>query len=422
MQHQIRVEEQGPRGEAMVRAIQTCVHCGFCLSACPTYQVLGEEMDSPRGRIYLMKGVLEGNLSPAEAQPYIDRCLGCLGCVPACPSGVGYGELLIGYRALTEPTRQRSLLDRAARTMIVETLPYPGRFRLAVASGKIGRLFKGVLPEKLGAMLGLLPSRLPKAKPLPEVYPAKGKRRARVALLAGCVQMVLNPEINWATLRVLAENGVETLIPPGQGCCGSILMHIGEDGQALKLARQNLQAFPPPTEVDAIITNAAGCGSGMHEYGLLFKGQPEEAQAEAFAHKVKDITLFLDELGFQPPASLKKPLKVAYHDACHLLHAQGVRTAPRKLLSSIPNLTLFDLEDGGLCCGSAGTYNIEQPELAHELGQRKVTHILNTGAEAVVSGNIGCLTQIQSHLALKERSLPLYHTVELLAWAYEQGQ
>ena len=406
----------------MVRAIQTCVHCGFCLSACPTYQVLGEEMDSPRGRIYLMKGVLEGNLSPAEAEPYIDRCLGCLGCVPACPSGVGYGDLLIGYRALTEPARQRPLLDRVARTMIVETLPYPNRFRLAVASGKVGRLFRGVLPEKLGAMLGLLPPSLPKAKPLPEVYPAKGKRRARVALLAGCVQMVLNPEINWATLRVLAENGVETLSPPGQGCCGSILMHIGEDGQALKLARQNLQAFPPPAEVDAIITNAAGCGSGMHEYGLLFKGQPEEAQAEAFAHKVKDITVFLDELGFQPPAALKKPLKVVYHDACHLLHAQGVRTAPRKLLSSIPNLTLFDLEDGGMCCGSAGTYNIEQPELAHELGQRKATHILNTGAEAVVSGNIGCLTQIQSHLALKERSLPLYHTVELLAWAYQQGQ
>jgi glycolate oxidase iron-sulfur subunit len=379
-------------------------------------------MDSPRGRIYLMKGVLEGNLKPEEAQPYIDRCLGCLGCVPACPSGVPYGNLLIGYRALTEPARQSSLLDRTARRMIVETLPYPGRFRMAVTSGKIGRLFKGVLPEKLGAMLGLLPQKLPAAKPLPEVYPAKGRRRARVALLAGCVQMVLNPEINWATLRVLAENGVETLIPSGQGCCGSILMHIGEDKQALKLARQNLRAFPAPAEVDAIITNAAGCGSGMHEYGLLFKGQPEEVQAEQFAHKVKDITAFLDELGLQPPPALKKPLSVAYHDACHLLHAQGVRNAPRNLLSSIPNLTLLELNDGGMCCGSAGTYNIEQPELAHELGQRKVNQILSTGAEAVVSGNIGCLTQIGSHLALQNRSLPLYHTVELLAWAYQQGQ
>src|SRR5262245_39087739 len=202
MQHQIQVEEHGPRGQTMVEAIQACVHCGFCLAACPTYQVLGEEMDSPRGRIYLMKGVLEGNLKPEEAEPYLDRCLGCLGCVPACPSGVPYGNLLIGYRALTEPARQRSLLDRAARLMIVETLPYPNRFRLAVTSGKLGRLFKSALPEKIGAMLGLLPQKLPEARPLPEVYPAKGKRRARVALLAGCVQMVLNPEINWATLRV----------------------------------------------------------------------------------------------------------------------------------------------------------------------------------------------------------------------------
>jgi glycolate oxidase iron-sulfur subunit len=422
MQHTIQIEKYGPRGEAMLGAIQACVHCGFCLAACPTYQVLGEEMDSPRGRIYLMKNVLEENISAEEAQPYLDRCLGCVACVPACPSGVAYGELLISYRALTESQRQRPLLDRLARMMIVETLPYPSRFRLAVLSGKIGQVFKGVLPEKLGAMLGLLPQSLPQAAPLPEIYPAKGERRARVALLSGCVQHVLNPEINWATLRVLAENGVETVISRGQGCCGSILMHIGEDERALKLARQNLSAFPDPAGIDAIITNAAGCGSGMQEYGLLFKGQPEENQAEKFAHKVKDVTVFLAELGFRPPQPLAQPVKVVYQDACHLLHAQGIQSAPRQLLRSIPNLTVLDLNDGGMCCGSAGTYNIEQPEIAHELGQRKVARILEIGAEAVISGNIGCLTQIQTHLAQQQRRLSLHHTLEFIDWAYRQGQ
>ena len=419
MQHSIQTEQYGPRGEAMAQAIQSCVHCGFCLATCPTYQVLGEEMDSPRGRIFLMKEVLEHNLTAAEAQPFIDRCLGCVACVPACPSGVSYEALLMSYRALSESTRKRPLVDSLARTLIVETLPYPSRFRMAVTSGRLGRVFKGALPEKIGAMLGLTPESLPKARPLPEFYPAKGTRRARVALLAGCVQTVLDPEINWATLRVLAENGVETVIPQGQGCCGSILMHIGEDRQALGLARQNLQCFPAPEDVDAIVTNAAGCGSGMREYGLIFKGAAEESQAVQFADKVRDITVFLDELGIQSPPGLQEPLKVAYHDACHLLHAQGVGQAPRNLLELIPNLTLLELNDGALCCGSAGTYNIEEPEIAGELGRRKVEAILNTGAEAVAAGNIGCLTQIQTHLALNGQSLPLYHTISLLDLAYQ---
>ena len=265
-------------------------------------------------------------------------------------------------------------------------------------------------------MLDLLPENLPQAEPLPTFYPAKGERRARVALLSGCVQSVLAPDINWATLRVLAENGVETVIPQGQGCCGSILMHIGEEEQALKLARQNFAAFPD--DVDAIISNAAGCGSGMHEYGLLFRGQPEETKANAFAHKVKDITFFLDELGLRAPTGLKKPLKVVYQDACHLLHAQGIGAAPRRLLSAIPNLTLLELDDGGLCCGSAGTYNLEQPEIATQLGQRKVEHILQTGADMVVSGNIGCLTQIQTHLKAKNEKLTALHTIQLLDRAY----
>lgn len=416
MQHKINPSEIGLRGETMANAISSCVHCGFCLPACPTYEVLGEEMDSPRGRILLMKGVLEGEVSTEAVQPYIDRCLGCVACVPACPSGVPYGDLLMSYRAMTEPERPRSPMERVTRQLIAQTLPYPARFRLASKTARLGKAIQRWLPEEIGTMLDLLPENLPKTKPLPAFYPAKGERRARVALLSGCVQSVLAPDINWATLRVLAENGVETIIPQGQGCCGSILMHIGEEQQALKLARQNLDAFP--NDVDAIISNAAGCGSGMHEYGLLFKGQPEEEQANAFAHRVKDVTLFLDELGLRAPTGLKKPLKVVYQDACHLLHAQGIGAAPRRLLMAIPNLTLLELDDGELCCGSAGTYNLEQPEIAAQLGQRKVEHILQTGADMVVSGNIGCLTQIQTHLKAKNEALRALHTIQLLDSAY----
>lgn len=419
MRHTIDETKYGPRGAAMTEAVQSCVHCGFCLATCPTYKVLGEELDSPRGRIYLMKEVLEENITAADAQPYIDRCLGCMGCLPSCPSGVRYGELLTSYRALTEPQRERSLTDKMARKMIVETLPHPGRFRQAARTGKAGRLLRGALPDKFGAMLDLLPDSLPAARPLPEIYPAKGERRARVALLTGCVQTVLDPGINRDTLEVLAANGVETVIPDGQGCCGSILMHIGEDSAAMALARQNLRAFP--VDVDAIITNAAGCGSGMHEYGLLFKGQPEEALAEAFARKVKDISQFLDELGLRRPTGPQPPRQIAYHDACHLAHAQGITSAPRRLLLSIPNLVVLELKDGGLCCGSAGTYNLEQPEIARQLGQMKAQRILDTGAEAVVSGNIGCLMQIKTHLAEQHRSLPILHTVQLLAQAYRAG-
>lgn len=413
MQHNIDKDKHGKRTDAMTEPIENCVHCGFCLPVCPTYNVLGEEMDSPRGRIYLMKSVLEGDLETEEAQPYIDRCLGCMACVPACPSGVAYGDLLTAYRALTEAERNRPLMDAVTRTMITETLPYPNRFRLAVMSGKIGKLAEQVLPEKLGAMLGLLPDTLPKSEPLPEVYPAQGECRARVALVLGCVQQVLAPEINWATLRVLAANGVETVIPKGQGCCGSIMMHIGEDARAQKLARNNIDVFPQ--DVDAIITNAAGCGSGMHEYPLLFKGLPDEQVASAFAHKVKDISTFLDELGIVPLKPLQTPVKAAYHDACHLLHAQGIHDAPRNLLKQIPNLELLEINDGQFCCGSAGTYNLEQPHIANELGQRKARYIRETGADVVVSGNIGCLTQIETHL---QRELPIYHTVVLLDKAY----
>ena len=403
----------------MAHAVETCVHCGFCLATCPTYKVLGEEMDSPRGRIILMKEVLEGSMPATDALPFVDRCLGCMACVTACPSGVEYGHLLTPFRAMAERERSRPPVNRAARILIKETLPYPDRFRLAIQGGRVGRWLRSALPEAFGAMLDLLPDRVPSADLLPEIYPAQGTRRARVALISGCVQQVLAPQINWATLRVLARNGVETVIPRKQGCCGSLSLHIGEAGQARELARQNLAAFAG--DVDAIITNAAGCGSGMQEYGLLFAGEPDCDKAEAFSRRVRDITVFLDELGLLPPPALSHSLTVAYHDACHLAHAQRVTAAPRRLLGMIPNLTVAEVPEGELCCGSAGTYNLEQPELAKQIGERKARNILSVAPQAVVTGNIGCMNQIKVHLEMLGSPLPIWHIVEVLDLAYTGG-
>lgn len=416
MQHDIPVETLGAMGEAMAHAVGSCVHCGFCLPACPTYSVLGEEMDSPRGRIILMKSVLEGDVELEDALPYIDRCLGCLGCVTACPSGVSYGELIMPFRAYAQERRRRPLSARLTRRLVLETLPYPGRFRLAALSGNLAKPFQGLLPAQLRAMINLLPESLPNAQPLPEVFPAQGMRRKRVVLLAGCVQQGLAPEINWATLRVLSRNGVEVLIPHGQSCCGALALHTGEADLARQQALHNMQLFP--TDVDAILTNAAGCGSGMKEYPLLFKGTPWEEQAVNFTARVQDISVFLDALGVEAPPPLPEPLQAAYHDACHLAHAQGVTTAPRRLLSGIPNLILVNFPEADLCCGSAGTYNLEQPLTARTLGERKARNILSSGASAVVTGNIGCLVQLRNHLAAQGQPIPVWHTLEVLDRAY----
>lgn len=421
MQHSIKLDTLPPSGEAMARAVEACVHCGFCLPACPTYTVLGEEMDSPRGRIILIKEVLEGSLQLEDALPYVDKCLGCVSCVTACPSGVQYGELITPFRALASAKRDRTPLEKLTRAMALQTLPYKTRFRLAAMTGKLAKPFAGLLPPSLKAMLELLPSSLPVAQPLPEIIPARGTRRARVVLLSGCAQQVLAPGINEATIRVLSRNGVEVLIPRDQGCCGAIVMHAGAQEQARGLARRNLDVFTPILEnadVDAVVTNAAGCGSGMHEYGLLFKGETEEPRAIQLAQHTKDVSVFLAELGMIEAPALEKPLKLAYHDACHLAHAQSVRTPPRTLLQSIGNLELLELHDGELCCGSAGTYNIEQPAIAHELGTRKVGAILETGASLVASGNIGCLTQVARHLEQRGLSIRVLHTFEVLDRAY----
>ncbi|MCS7325325.1 MAG: glycolate oxidase subunit GlcF [Anaerolineae bacterium] len=416
MEHRIQPNKFGAHGAVMAEAVATCVHCGFCLASCPTYKLLGEEMDSPRGRIVLMKDVLEGTLSLNEAAPYIDQCLGCLACVTACPSGVRYGELLTAYRAYSEPQRRRTFVENAKRMLMRETLPHPSRFRAAARLGQLAKPLKAWLPRPLVAMLDLLPDQLPPSTPpLPEVIPAQGQRRARVALLAGCVQQVLWPRVNRATVELLTKQGVEVVIPRGQGCCGALSMHIGEAEHARQLARRNLDAFP--SDVDAILSNAAGCGSAMKEYGLLFRGTSDEARAEAFARKVRDVSEFLDALGLREVRPLLQPLTAAYHDACHLAHAQGIWGAPRRLLAAIPNLTLREIAEAELCCGSAGTYNIEHPDLASQLGQRKARNILDTGAEVVITGNIGCAVQIQAHLAKLGKPLPVLHTVEVLAKA-----
>lgn len=422
MQHAIPVpqlvDQFGPQVELMAQAVQSCVHCGFCLPDCPTYNVLGEEMDSPRGRIILMKSVLEGELDIEAALPYVDRCLGCLACVSACPSGVKYGELISPFRAYAQEKRSFGVFQKVQHSLVQGTLPYKKRFRSAAMVGRFARPFRSWMPDEIGNILSLLPDRLPKTSRLPGIVLANGTRRARVALLAGCVQQVLAPEINLAALRVLARNGVEVIIPPDQVCCGALSMHSGDRELALKLARQNLSVFPG--DVDAIITNAAGCGSGMKDYGLLFLGTEQEEIARDFSKKVKDISQFLDHLGIQKTPDLPKKLKVAYHDACHLAHAQGVRSAPRSLLMTIPGLELVDFPEVEMCCGSAGTYNIEQPDIASTLGKRKAQHILDSGAEAVVTGNIGCIIQIRKQLQTLGKSLPVFHTFELLDMAYSK--
>ena len=418
MKHRIPVESLGPRGPAMANAVEACVHCGFCLAACPTYLTFGQEMDSPRGRIVLMKGALEGDLPLEQVLPHVDRCLGCMGCVPACPSGVQYGDLLTSFREFSENRRKRPLLDRLIRALAVETLPHPRRLRVAIFLAKPARPLRRFLPAPFRAMLDLVPERVPSWSPLPAIHPAQGgTRRARVALLAGCAQQVLAPEINRATLRVLARNGVEVVIPPDQGCCGALPLHTGATERARTLARVNLRAFDL-TDLDAVVTNSAGCGSGMHDYPLLFAGTDEASRARAFSERVQDVSTFLDELGIVPPPLASNPCTVAYHDACHLAHAQGVVGAPRRLLESVPGLDLVPIPEGEICCGSAGTYNLEQPETGAKLGSRKADAILGTGAELVVTGNIGCIVQIRSHLDRKGSHLPVKHTMELLDSAY----
>jgi glycolate oxidase iron-sulfur subunit len=404
MHHRLPVDVLGPEGPAMAAAVSSCVHCGFCLPACPTYRVLGEEMDSPRGRIVLMKEALEGALPLADAAVHLDRCLGCLACETACPSGVRYRDLITPMRERLAAGRSGWARRRTA--WILGLMESPRRFRRALGAGRLARPLAGLLPATLGSMLGLLPARLPAPVALPARVPAAAPRRGRVALMTGCVQHVLRPSIAAATARLLAANGVEVEIPPAQGCCGALAGHCGESARAHRLADAHRRAFPG--DVDAIIVTAAGCGSWMKDHAA---GTPPAL----------DAAEYLDSVGLRTPLRLAAPVTAVYQDACHLAHGQQVTAAPRRLLQQVEGLTLAGLADAGLCCGSAGLYNIEQPALAGALGARKAAAIAASGASLALTGNIGCLTQLDTSLAAAGARVPVRHTMELLAEALGPG-
>lgn len=413
--------------------IDACVHCGFCLSTCPSYRVIGKETDSPRGRIYLMDAIntQEASLSPATVQ-HFDTCLGCLACVTTCPSGVQYDQLIAATRPQIERHYQRSLPERLLRRLIFSTFPYPQRMRQLlrplVFYQKTGlqRLIRslGVLPQlapSLAAMEAMLPEISPKAfqDPFPTVVPASGAKRYRVGLILGCVQRLFNPEVNEATVRVLIANGCEVVIPKAQGCCAALSHHQGQDEQAKTLARQMIDVFAD-SGVDAVLVNASGCGHTLKEYGQILQDDAFYAEAaRTFATKVKDVQEFLATVGLTAALSplQETPLTLVYQDACHLLHGQKISLQPRQLLRQIPGVQLREPLDAALCCGSAGIYNILQPQVAEELGQQKVTNLLNTGAEAIASANIGCFVQIQRHLALQGVQRPVLHPMQLLDYS-----
>jgi len=407
--------------------IDTCVHCGFCLPACPTYQSWGEEMDSPRGRIYLMKQVAEGAL-PLDrgVVRHIDACLGCMGCVTACPSGVKYDALIEQMRAEIENRYSRRWSDRIFRESIFALFPYPLRLKIAVllqliyVKTGLRWLFHTLglhrlLPRRTAQMESLMPNVSARllTSSLPPFSPARGERRARVALIAGCVQRVYFPEVNDATIRVLNAEGCDVLVPRGQGCCGALSLHSGRAREAQSFAKDIVARFEREN-VDAVLVNAAGCGSNLKEYGRLFAGDPQWSERGArFAAKVKDVSEFLVSLGARAQRH-PMSLKIACHDACHLAHAQRIRSQPRELLRSIPGVELCDVPDGDQCCGSAGIYNLLQPKSAREIGARKVENVLSTHAQLLASTNPGCTLQIQMMLRERGAHLVAAHPIELL--------
>ena len=403
-----------------------CVHCGFCLPVCPTWVSWGEEMDSPRGRIDLMRGLAEKSLEwTGSVAEHFDRCLGCLACVTACPSGVRYDVLIEQTRAAREKHRPRRFLDRLYRELLFALLPHPRRLRLArafwavYARTGLRRMARGtgllrVLPPRLAALEGLMPERAgPRAPELPPRSPAAGTKRARVALVAGCVQRVFFPAVNAATIRVLAAEGCEVVVPEGQGCCGALSIHAGREEESLAFARRLIAAFEKES-FDAILVNAAGCGSHLKDYGRLFARDPAWARrASQFRARVRDVTEFLAAL---PPVAARHPFRarVAYHDACHLAHAQGIRRAPRDLLRGIPELTVAEIPDGDQCCGSAGIYNLTEPASAEEIGERKAEKVLAAKADLLASANPGCTLQIAKSLRRRGISLPALHPIEIV--------
>jgi glycolate oxidase iron-sulfur subunit len=418
-----------------------CVHCGFCLPACPTYQLWGEEMDSPRGRIHLITQILETGEGSTAAAEHFDRCLGCMACVTACPSGVQYDQLIEAARtwgedgrpaagqageAIPAPLPARSLRDRAVRAAIFATFPYPSRLRAALRPLRVAqragldqlavrsKVLTRLAPE-VAAAIAVAPAPRSSARSpvFPVRIPARGERRAVVGMLTGCVQQVLFPAVNAATARVLAAEGCDVIVPRAQGCCGALSLHGGRRAEAAAFARRTIETFER-AGVDAIIVNAAGCGSAMKEYEHLLAGESGWAdRAAAFSARVRDFSEFLADLGPVAPRC-ELPITVAYHDACHLAHAQRITAQPRALLRAVPGLILADIADAGTCCGSAGIYNLVQPTAAAELGRLKARAVQATGADLLVSANPGCSLQIAQALSAAGQPMPVAHIAELL--------
>lgn len=402
--------------------LRKCVHCGFCTATCPTYVTLGNELDSPRGRIYLIKDMLE-NGRPADKQivTHIDRCLSCLACTTTCPSGVDYMHLVDHARIHIEKTYKRPFMNRLTRSILAMVLPYPERFRLALSLARLGKPLSGFMKrvpalKPFGAMLDLAPAATPAPSHFsePGTHGPNAARRGRVAILTGCAQPVLDPGINAATIRLLTRLGVEVSVPQGEGCCGALVHHMGREEQALQSARRNVDVWTREIEaggLDAIIITASGCGTTIKDYGHMLRLDPDYADKAARVSAVaKDITEYLSTL--ELPAQDRKNLTVTYHSACSMQHGQKITMQPKLLLKNA-GFTVRDPAEGHLCCGSAGTYNIMQPEISGRLKARKIKNLEATRPDVIATGNIGCMTQISSGTAI-----PILHTVELLDWAY----
>jgi glycolate oxidase iron-sulfur subunit len=418
MQTSFTPEQLADPGIARANEIlRSCVHCGFCTATCPTYQVLGDELDSPRGRIYLIKDMLEqGRPADEKTVKHIDRCLSCLACMTTCPSGVHYMHLVDHARAHIEKTYRRPLVDRLLRSVLARVIPYPGRFRLALLAAKIGKPFAWLIPDaRVKAMLQMAPKTIPPVSRNddPQVFPATGERRMRVALMTGCAQKALNTDINDATIRLLRRLGCEVVIARGQGCCGALTHHMGKEDLSHASAAANIRAFMAEQRaggLDAIVINTSGCGTTVKDYGHMFRLDAGlAADAATVAGLALDVSEVLTRLGL--PQGAPKGLRVAYHAACSLQHGQQIKSAPKDLLKRA-GFEVVEPADSHLCCGSAGTYNLMQPEISAELKRRKVATLEAKAPQVIAAGNIGCMMQIGSGTGI-----PVVHTVELLDWA-----
>ncbi|APG86582.1 glycolate oxidase iron-sulfur subunit GlcF (plasmid) [Sinorhizobium americanum CCGM7] len=397
--------------------LRSCVHCGFCTATCPTYKVLGDELDSPRGRIYLIKDMLENNKVPDERTvTHIDRCLSCLSCMTTCPSGVHYMHLIDHAREYIEKTYKRRWDERALRWLLAKILPYPSRFRLALIGARLARPFRKLLPDaRMRAMLEMAPNRIPPASEndRPQSFSAIGARRKRVALLIGCAQRALNTDINDATIRLLRRHGCDVVIPKGIGCCGALTHHMGKVHESHAMAAANVRAIVDELDgegLDAVVINTSGCGTTVKDYAHLLRNHAIADDASRVAALAKDVTEIMSELGLNDPFQAG-PLRVAYHAACSLQHGQQIRSAPKDLLRAA-GFEVVEPRDSHICCGSAGIYNLMQPAISSELRIRKVATIEATRPQVISAGNIGCMMQISS-----ATEIPLVHTVELLDWA-----